>query len=147
MPGVDSVHCHVFHLPSPRKTDLASSVVIFHLSITGLHLFGVAVTISGGAYYSYVEYTTKHGPGKAGLSQGQQQRDLPRYAPLPGEAGDPDMVDGTVQREERTPSQCPDGIRRSLMGRIRALPSTIRVPWSDSPRGSDTYQLLSAHPA
>lgn len=35
------------------------AVVIFNLAINGVNLFGIALTIAGGAYYSYVEYQSK----------------------------------------------------------------------------------------
>lgn len=39
-----------------------SAVILFNLKITTINLLGIALTISGGAYYTYVEYQTKkHG--------------------------------------------------------------------------------------
>jgi len=51
------------------------SVLIFNLSINRLNMFGISVTMAGGAYYSYVEYQSKHKSGP--------QSSLPQYAAVP----------------------------------------------------------------
>lgn len=44
------------------------AVVLFNLTINGVNLIGISLTIAGGAYYSYVEYKSKQGPSPAGVS-------------------------------------------------------------------------------
>ncbi|KAK9898335.1 TPT-domain-containing protein [Cystobasidium minutum MCA 4210] len=44
------------------------AVVLFNLTINGVNLIGISLTIAGGAYYSYVEYKSKQKPVPAGVS-------------------------------------------------------------------------------
>lgn len=44
------------------------AVVLFNLTINGVNLIGISLTIAGGAYYSYVEYKSKQTPTPAGVS-------------------------------------------------------------------------------
>jgi uncharacterized membrane protein len=44
------------------------AVVLFNLTINGVNLIGISLTIAGGAYYSYVEYKSKQGSAPAGIS-------------------------------------------------------------------------------
>lgn len=51
-------------------------MIIFNLVINGTNLVGIALTIAGGAYYSYIEYQSKQARA-AGVA-------LPPPSPLPG---------------------------------------------------------------
>lgn len=44
------------------------AVILFNLTINGVNLIGISLTIAGGAYYSYVEYKSKQSPTPAGVS-------------------------------------------------------------------------------
>lgn len=44
------------------------AVVLFNLSINGVNLIGILLTIAGGAYYSYVEYKSRQKPTPLGVS-------------------------------------------------------------------------------
>lgn len=47
---------------------IALAVVLFNLTINGVNLIGISLTIIGGAYYSYVEYKSKQSPTPVGVS-------------------------------------------------------------------------------
>ena len=72
-----------------------SAVVMFNLTINGLNMLGISLTIAGGAYYSYVEYRSKQVRcnGSIAISSGG----------IVSSASDPPQITHNIYYEKKSP--------------------------------------------